>query len=368
MASNFITQTYLENNFIRPSILLNGGFDHWQRGTSLNETELAAFSNYCADQWKLTIPVSQQVTIAKATDFVTSNARSSSCLSLALSNTTSSISSGSQYALFQPIEGIYARNLLYSPVTFAGKVKTNRAGIYSAFISWVDTATSNYYYCVAPITLLGTDTEESFSVTFPACPTTFTPQKGEAVSVKVGILLAGNATSVTGVYTTCSTSAETYTATGQVNFFASSSNTFKISQVTINPGSVAKVYFLDSLDRELVMLYRYAERLRLSSHLVNLYANTTSHVGNLSYHKKLGSTPTLVFQQTDESKTSITNSAAVYYVGGNTTFASSDVSTFARATRTTSRSTKFTFSTSSATPLGVDTGNINLDVLVISAL
>jgi hypothetical protein len=360
-----ITQTYVENNFLRPDFLLNGGFNSWQRGTSLSDSELTTFSNYCADQWRLTFPPSQQLTVSKATDTFTTNFRSHSCLSLTLSNATVSLSTNTQFGLFQPIEGIYARNLLYSPLTFAGKIQTNRGGKYSAFISWVDTASSNYYYYAVPITLIGNNSEETFVVNFDPCPTTFTPQKGEALSMKVGIILAGNALTTSGVYLNCPAASETYCVSGQENFFASSSNTFKISQVTLNLGRTPKNYILDSATSELESLYRYIERVRLSSHLVNLYSNTTSHTGMLNYTRKLSSTPSFNFLQTDESKSSITNSSAVYYVGGNTAFT---LGSFAAAARTTNTSTKFNFTTTTATPVGVDTGNINLDVLVSSNL
>lgn len=365
MPSNFVTQNYLESNFIRPTALLNGGFDHWQRGTSLIETELTTFSGYSADQWITTFPAAQQITVARAADFVTSNKRSNRSLGVTLSSATSSLSANTQYGIHQKIEGIYARDLLYRPVTFAGKVKTNAAGTYTAYISWVDTASSNYYYCAVPVTLSGTGAEESFTAVFPPCPTTFTPEKGEAYSVKVGLILAGNATTVTGIYLTCPAASETYSHASQVNFFASSSNYLNLSQLTLNPGSTAKVYFLDSYEAQLKLCQRYIERKVLSTYLVNLYANTTAHVGSLSYERKLSDTPTLVFQQTDENKSAISNSSAVFYGGGSTAFT---LGTFAAAGRTTNKSSGFTFTTTGVTPIGIDTGNINLDVLVVSNL
>lgn len=362
MTNNYVTQNYLDSNFTRPIALLNGGFNRWSRGTSLSATELTAFSNYCADNWMLTLPTSQTGTISKITDFVTSNNRANKAFSLALSSATSSLSSSTQYGLSQRLEGTYARDYLYRSVTFSGKVKTNVAGVYSAYISWHDTASSNVAYCVMPVTLLGSEAEETFTVTFPPCPSTFTPEKGEAFSVKVGLILAGNATTVTGVYLTEAASAETYCHTSQVNLFASSSNYIKFSQITLTPGLTAAPYRVDSLEYEALLCKRYVERLSLSSHLVNLYANTTLHTGSLSYQKK-AITPSLIFQQTDESKASISNSSAVYYVGTSTAFT---LSTFAAAGRTTNLSTGFTFNTTSSTPAGTDTGNINLDVLVIA--
>lgn len=359
-----VTQSYLENNFVRPTTLLNGGFDFWQRGSSLAESEITAFSNYSADQWQITFPVSQLLTTQRITDFVTSNKKSSKALQLTLSSATSSLTASTQYGISQKIEGIYARELLYKPVTFAGKVKTNLAGTYTAYISWVDTASSNYYYCAVPIILAGTGSEESFTAVFPPCPTTFTPETGEAYSVKVGLILAGVATSVTGIYLTCPAASETYSHSSQANLFASASNYMSFSQLVLNPGSQAKVYFMDSYDTQLQLCRRYVERKTLASHLVNLYANTTSHVGSLTYERKRSS-PSFTFQQTDESKASISNSSAVYYVGGNTAFT---LNTFAAAGRTTTSSTGFTFTTTSATPVGVDTGNLNLDVVVISNL
>lgn len=362
MASTSVTQSYLENNFVRPTTLLNGGFDFWQRGTLLTHSELTAFANHSADQWQLTFPGSQQLTVQRISDFVTSNKRANRALGITLSSATSSLTAGTQYGLSQKIEGIYARELLYKPVTFSGKAKTNVGGTYTAYISWVDTASSNYYYCAVPIVLLGTGSEESFTAVFPPCPTTFTPEKGEAYSVKVGIILAGVATSVTGIYLTCPAASETYSHAAQANLFASSSNYINFSQLTLNPGSQAKAYFLDSYDAQLKLCRRYIERKTLASHLVNLYANTTSHVGSLTYETKRSS-PSFVFQQTDEAKSSIANSSAVYYVGGSTAFT---LNTFAAAGRTTTSSTGFSFSTTSATPVGTDTGNLNLDVLVIS--
>lgn len=363
MASE-VTQSYLENNFVRPTSLINGGFDFWQRGNLLIHSEITTFAQYCADQWMLTFPGSQQLTTQRISDFVTSNARSHSALGLTLQSATSSLSAGTNYHLSQRIEGIYARNLLYKPVTFSGKVQTNAAGTYTAFISWVDTASSNYYYCAVPIVLTGSGSEESFTAVFPPCPTTFAPEKGEALSVKVGIVLGGTATTVTGIYLNCPAASETYCHSAQTNFFASSSNYMNFSQMTLNPGSEAKIYFLDSYDTQLKLCRRYIERRALASHLVNLYANTTSHTSSLTYERKR-STPTFVFQQTDESKSAISNSSAVYYVGASMGFT---LNTFAAAGRTTTSSTGFTFTTTSATPVGTDTGNINLDVLVISNL
>ena len=365
MPANYITQVFAENNFLRSPILLNGGFSSWQRGSSLNDTELTSFSNYCADQWRLTFPASQQVTVARATDFVTSNSRTHHCLSLSLTNATASLSANTQFGLWQPIEGIFARQLLYTPVTFSGKVQTNCPGTYSAFISWVDTASSNYYYCTVPITLAGLGAEETFTAVFPPCPTTFTPQKGEAVSMKVGLILAGNTTTTSGIYVTCPTTTETYAVTGQANFYNSASNTFKISQVTLNAGSTPRIYSLPSINEELLSIQRYIERLRLSSHVVNLYANTSSHVGSLTYTRKLSASPTFTFTQLDDGKSAIANSTAVFYATGSTLFT---LGSFAAAARTTATSTKFTFSTTVTTPVGVDTGNLNLDVLVTSNL
>lgn len=359
----FVTRAFLESNFLRHPVILNGGFNHWQRGNSLNDTELTTFSNFCADQWRLTFPASQQVTVQRANDFVTSNSLSHFCLQLSLSNATTVLSANTQFGLFQPIEGIYARELLYNPVTFSAKVQTNCPGTYSAFISWVDTASSNYVYCTVPITLLGNNTEETFTVNFPPCPSNFTPQKGEAASLKVGIILSGNTTTTSGIYSTCAAASETYAVAGQVNFYGSASNVFRISQVTLNVGSTPSVYVLPSLPDELDTLYRYIERLRLSSHIVNLYNNTSSHVGSLTYARKMTSSPSFIFTQTDDTKSTIANSGAVFYVGGSTNFT---LGTFAAAARTSATSSRFNFSTTTTTPQNIDTGNINLDVLVFS--
>lgn len=363
-ANYFVSQTYVDNNFVRPVSLINGGFNVWQRGTSMTSANITTFGGLTSDRWSLTLPGSQLVTASRINDFVTSNKRAHYAYSLALSSATVSLTAGTQFAFHQRMEGIYARDLLYKATAFSGKIKTNKAGTYTAFISWVDSASSNVVYCAAPVVLTGSGAEESFSVVFPPCPNTFTPVVGEAFSVKVGIVLAGNATTVTGIYLTEPAASETYCASGQVNLFDSASNYIQFSQFTLTPGSVSKPYFQELASVEEYLCKRYCERLTLSSHLVNLYAGTASHVGSLSYLQKFAN-PSLVFLQTDAAGSAIANSSNVFYGGGSTAFT---LGSFAQAGRITTKNAGFTFTTTSTTPANISTGNLNLDVVVSAVL
>lgn len=360
----FVNRNYLETNFLRPLVLLNGNFNIWQRYTTLTNVDIAAFGGYTADRWMLDLPAGQTCTVTKGNSFVTSNSLSNSSWALTLSNSTSSLPSSSQYLFKQRIEGTAARQLLYRPVVLSGKAETNKAGVYSAVMAWTDSVNSKTSYCVVPITLLGTGAEESFTAIFPPCPSNFTPVIDSNLSLTVGLVLAGNLSSVTNIYLNVTTGSESYCAAGQVNFFSTISNYISLSQVVLNAG-VAPQPFIGSVEEvDRTLCTRYFERKALSGHLVNLFAGTSTHFGSIAYAYKR-STPTLSFTNTTVAKATITNSANVYYNGGST--AVTQVS-FAAATRTTDTSSGFTFNTASNTPAGNDTGYLNQDVLINSEL
>jgi hypothetical protein len=363
-ADYFVSRNYVESNFLRPPVLINGNFSNWQRYESLTEVDLAAFGGYTADRWMLTLPAGQTATISKQTSFVTSNSLSESCWGLALTNATASLPASSQFVFQQRIEGIVANQLLYRPVVFSGKVQTNKAGIYSAFIAWTDTVNTKTIYSVVPITLNGTGLEETFKASFQPCPSNFTPVLNSNLSVTIGIVLAGNLTNVTNLYLNVNQGTEAYCATGQVNLFDTASNYIKFSQLVLNAGTEAQPFIVNTKQQDDIQCRRYFERKTLCAKTVSLFAGTSTHFGNVDFANKRA-VPTLSFSNLDVTKTSIATSADVYYAGGNTPLVQPS---FAAAVRTTQSSSGFTFSTSSSTPAGIDSGYINQDLLINAEL
>lgn len=360
-ADYFVGRNYLENNFIRPSVLINGNFNIWQRYTALTQTDVTAFGGYTCDRFMLTFPAAQTLDVSRQTSFVTSNTLSDYCWSLALTNATTSLPASSQYVFQQRLEGSVASQLLYRPVVFSGKVQTNKAGIYSAFIAWTDTVNAKTVYSVFPVTFTGSGVEESFKATFQPCPSTFTPVVNSNLSVTIGIVLAGNLTSVVNTYLTGNPGSESYCATGQVNLFDSASNYIKFSQLVLNPGTEAQPFINSTKQLDRIQCERYFERKNLCAHPVNLFAGTSTHYGSAEYFSKRTSTPSISFTNLDTSKATITNSANVYYAGANTALVQSS---FAASQRTANSASGFTFNTSSATPANISSGYINQDVLI----
>ena len=287
----FVTKNYLENNFLKPVIALNTGFDFWARGNTISQTALTTLGNYTADCWTFSsFPASQTGSISRASNFATSNKLSQYCWNLSLTNATTSLPALSQYILVNRLDGNQIRHLLGKSLVVSGKARTNKAGTYSVFVAFLDTTSNLVSYSSVPITLLGNQTEEAFEAHLPISASNFIPVLTNSWSGYYGIVLAGNKSTVTGISLTVSSGSEAFCHPSQVNIFDNSTNYFQISQFQIVPDIYPKAYLPIpySLEKELCRYYYERITPDVASAPLSLgFADGSSLISSsLSYREK----------------------------------------------------------------------------------
>jgi hypothetical protein len=237
---------------VNPNIFINGDLNVWQRGTSF--TSIAGTS-YFADRFRYLTSAGQNVWNATRETDVPSLAQSShlSNYSMKMACTTKedAVAAAEVTYIRVAIEGYDYAAIAQQAFTVSFWVKAYKAGIY-CFAVFNSGADRSY---VAEYTINASNTWEKKTVTITASPAAGTWDYTTGVGIYMNWTILSGAT----YQTTANTWATgQYIATSnQVNGADSTSNTFFLSQIKLEPGSSATQFMGEPAAVELERCQRY---------------------------------------------------------------------------------------------------------------
>jgi hypothetical protein len=323
--------------------IINGGMVIDQRNAGAAVT-VNAVGIYSVDRWACIarptgggVYSAQQVSDAP-TGF-------SNSLKFTVTTTDTSLGTNDYYFAWQKIEGFNTADLSFGTasakaVTLSFWVKSSITGQFSAFLA----NSSEVYNQPSAYTVSAANTWEFKTLTFTGATAGTWIGATNGVGLIAGFGLA-NGTSLqgtSGVWTASSV----YGSTGDVNWMATNGNTFQVTGVQLEIGTVATSFDFRSYSTELALCQRYF----YSCDAKGLYlvgGSSSDANGTLTYPVPLRAAPTT----TGVTINRLTNFAVLDYAGSYTYSAESSVSVNQSAFRY-ARVSGMTWST--GTPLAIN--------------
>lgn len=243
------------NNYqVQRNVLINGGFNVWQRGTSF---ATIASGTYAADRWFYNKSGAAVHTVTRDTD-VPTVAQAGQVFSysykLACTTTDVSVAGGDTVSFTQPVEGVNFKRIAQKPIVLSFWVKAVKTGIYCVSIQNGSIDRSQ----VAEYTVNTTNTWEYKTVSLLATPSSGTWNYDTSVGLYVSFtLMSGTSRQTTaGAWQTGD-----YNATSnQVNACDNVANNFFLTGVQLEAGAVATPFEGRALEQEMVDCNRYYQK------------------------------------------------------------------------------------------------------------
>ena len=242
------------------NIIINGGMDLAQRGTSATGLGNGDTGYHTCDRWKWTEGGSPtyEFTMSQETDVPTGQGFSNS-LKYDCTVADTSLASSDLLRLQQGIEG---QNLQYlkkgtsnaESVTLSFWVKSNKTGTYIAELEDRD----NSRYVSQSYTISSANTWEKKTVTFPA-DTSGAFDNDNAESLRLNFWLGAGSDFTSGTLSTTWHTTNANRAVGQVNLADSTSNEWYITGVQLEAGQVASDFEFLPYDVNAQRCLRYYE-------------------------------------------------------------------------------------------------------------
>ena len=277
----------------RRNIVINGGMQIFQRGTSFTSVANTA---YHADRFQLYMQnEASQYTVTQDSD--TPNGFGN-CLKLDVTTADTSTASNEEVKLLYKIEGQDLQQFKKGTsdtekMTLSFYVKTNKTGVYCVELFDRDNSREvSASYTVADANW------NRYTITFPA-DTSGAFDDDNASSLEISFwLVAGSAVQGGTLNTAWRSAADGSSATGQVNFSDSTDNNWQLTGVQMEVGSQATPFEHRSFGEELVLCQRYFRDLCSGINgsvlsLVTHYA-TTNAVGTFVLSPVMRTTPTAI--------------------------------------------------------------------------
>ena len=242
------------NDFGMKNRIINGAMviDQRNGGTSLSLTGVSGFP---VDRWN---PVIRPTGGGTATGQQVSDAPTgfSNSLKLTVATADTSLASADYYFLWQKIEGFNSYDFLFgtanaSSVTLSFWVKSSVTGQMSAFLQ----NSAESYTCPISYTINAANTWEKKTITFSGATAGTWVGATNGGGLHVGFSLANGTgqQSTSGVWT----ASGVYGSTGDINWMATSANTWQITGVQLEKGSTATSFDYRPYGTELALCQRY---------------------------------------------------------------------------------------------------------------
>lgn len=260
----------------QPNLLINGGMDFWQRGTSFAS---AADGQYSADRFayfKATTGAAH--TLSRSTDIPTlteSGFQSSYSLLADCTTADAAVAAGDAVSLRYAMEGHEWAAIKNRTVTLSFWVKATKTGTYC--VSFRNNGNDRSY--VAEYTVSAADTWEKKTVTATMNPSGGTDDYTTGVGLRISWALMAGTT-----YQTTAGSWQTgnFLATAnQVNACDDTANNFRIAQAKLEIGSNSSPFSLagHTIAGELALAQRYYEK----TYAIDTAPGTATSVGAISF-------------------------------------------------------------------------------------
>jgi len=284
------------------NIAVGGGFDFWQRGTSLVTSNARP---YLADRFSVQVTSSYSVTQSQSTDVPTvAQSGYQSRYSLLLTNGTgASPSSGDAIAIHHRIEGQdYAQiHSKYARVQFW--VKSSVAGTYAA--SLASSGITRTY--TAPITINAANTWEKKFIDIAMDTLSADWVFDNTAGLYLTVMLTAGSAKQTSTLNSWTNGTDFYASTSQTQWGATTGATFRIGQFSIIPQNflLAGASNVDipfqragrTIQQELAMCKRYCEVINKTAagHIANGYVASTTGAGVILNFEEKRVAPTISF-------------------------------------------------------------------------
>jgi hypothetical protein len=270
IASNAITTAKVAANAVTPAKMANSGAELGMRNRIINgamvidqrnagaAVTINAVGIYSVDRWACVarptgggVYSAQQVSDAP-TGF-------SNSLKFTVTTTDTSLGTTDYYFAWQKIEGFNTADLSFGTanaktVTLSFWVKSSITGQFSAFL----TNASEVYNQPSAYTVNAVNTWEFKTLTFtgPTSGTWIGATNGVGLNVGFGLANGTSLQGTSGVWTTSSV----YGSTGDVNWMATNGNTWQVTGVQLEVGTVATSFDFRPYGTELLLCQRYYQQ------------------------------------------------------------------------------------------------------------
>ena len=275
----------------RRNIVINGGMQIFQRGTSFTSVANTA---YHADRFELYMQnEASQYTVTQDSD--TPNGFGN-CLKLDVTTADTSIASNEEVKLLYKIEGQDLQQFKKGTsdtekMTLSFYVKTNKTGVYCVELFDRDNSREvSASYTVADANW------NRYTITFPADSSgAFDDDNASSLEISFW-LVAGSAVQGGTLNTAWRSAADGSSATGQVNFSDSTDNNWQLTGVQLEVGSQATPFEHRSFGEELPLCQRYYYRRvtdTSSQYLCDAFTtSSTQIVGLVQFPVEMRAAPT----------------------------------------------------------------------------
>ncbi len=252
----FSTFTSIDEVVARANMIINPNMDVWQRNTSVTSVANSAF---VADRWQFTASGAGVFDMSRSTDAPVGSEYS---LDLTVTTADASIGSTDYYGFLQTIEGNNIRDLKMGTssaqsITLSFYVKSSVTGTYTVCFRNKN-AGASYRSYVAEYTISTADTWERVVITLDG-DTSGTWNSDESGGLEIFFWMAAGS----AFHTTAGSWAtgNLISSANQVNAVGTVSNSFKVTQVRCEVGSVAAGFRSRSIGEELALCQRYFNRV-----------------------------------------------------------------------------------------------------------
>ncbi len=277
----FSTFTSIDEVVARANMIINPNMDVWQRNTSVTSVANSAF---VADRWQFTASGAGVFDMSRSTDAPVGSEYS---LDLTVTTADASIGSTDYYGFLQTIEGNNIRGLNMGtsnaqPITLSFYVKSSVSGTYTICFRNKN-AGASYRTYVAEYTVDTADTWERKVITLDG-DTGGTWNSDEAGGLEIFFWMAAGS----AFHTTAGSWAtgNLISSANQVNAVGTVSNSFKVTQVRCEVGSIAAEFRSRSIGEEIALCQRYFQK----NYNIDVDPGTISNKGGALF--RTGSTST----------------------------------------------------------------------------
>jgi len=290
-----VPQSKLDNNVNFRNIIINGGMDLAQRGTSFSSISSGS-ANFGVDRFNVEVSSLGTWTISQDTDVPTGQGFAKS-LKLDCTTADASPSADDLIVLTQSIEG---QNLQYlkkgtsnaESLTASFWVKSNKTGTYIAELKDVDNnRTINKSY-----TINSSNTWEKKTITYDG-DTTGTLDNDNGNSFQLNFWLGGGSNWTSGtLQTSWGSSTQANRQVGQVNLADSTSNEWYITGVQLEAGTTASDFEFVPVDVNLRRCQRYYQQHGNESYAgitTSYQLSSTASAGGFIYPVTMRATPSV---------------------------------------------------------------------------
>lgn len=238
--------------------IMNGAFDFWQRGTSAS---VGVEINGPMDRWAVGCANGSagELSVTRSTD-VPSNGKSTYSAACTVSTASSSLGTTDLWGFFQKLEGSVVAPLYNEKITLSFWVKSSITGTYSM---WVGAGASNNGYYVSSYVINASNVWEQKSITIDMSAKVGTWATDNTIGMYVYFALAtGSTFNISTPNTWTSSAASGLSVPGQVNLLSNVGNTFLISQVMLNRGTIPSPFirYGRHYSGEFIACLRYYEK------------------------------------------------------------------------------------------------------------